>query len=104
MARVKSLQLIAELSITAFALKSDCLALVQAINSQEEDLLVLGGFVSLIQSLISTLNCQNISHVSQRGNIPTYLLARHSLSLSETLVWIEAVPNHVLLSIGVDME
>lgn len=85
---------LAQLENLQFELETDCLSLVHKLNSNNNNLSMLGHFIDLIKELKGDHIC--IRHVARKFNLPAHKLACMGLSFVSTMYRQAIVPQEIL--------
>ena len=93
MAVAKGLELARDLAITEFSIESDCMQVVDSINSQTEDFSTIGHILQMIKHSARRPDCIGIFHTIREANIPAHNLAKHACAIDQLCVWIKEGPN-----------
>ena len=86
------LQLARDIGYHDVILEGDSLILVRALYGLSLPPSTVDSLVVGMQHMCSEFHTVYVSHVRRQGNKPAHILAKHALSLSASVVWIEETP------------
>ena len=86
------LQLARDIGYHDVILEGDSLILVCALCGLSSRPSTIDSLVVGMQHMCSEFRMVYVSHVRRQGNKPAHILAKHALSLSVSVVWIEETP------------
>ena len=76
--------------------ETDCITMIQKLNSQEKDLTTMGLLVSDINSLCSSFNFCSFKYQPRTCNKVAHVLVQLSFSCNSITTWFEEFPMEVL--------
>nr|POE71608.1 putative ribonuclease h protein [Quercus suber] len=92
MAIATTLEFASALGCQRAIIETDSLVLVKALREDTEFLSAVGLVLDEIRRKVNFFNELHYSHVKREGNIVAHKLARHAISVSDVVVWMEDVP------------
>nr|XP_023919081.1 uncharacterized protein LOC112030645 [Quercus suber] len=87
-----ALEFASDLGFQRAIIETDSLVLVKALREDSEFLSAVGLILDEIRRKVNFFNELHYSHVKREGNIVAHKLARHAISVSDIVVWMEDVP------------
>ena len=103
MAATTALVFASELGIRQAILERDSLAVIKALKESEYPLSPSGLLLEDVRMFSQRFDTMLYSRTKREGNSVAHNLARHAISISDFLVWIEDVPPHIQNFVQVDL-
>ena len=96
LAFLSALKFARDFGITHFLLERDALNIVERINSDEQDLSLLGNLIHGIRSMLAVFDFVKVSYVRRTNNVPAHIMSKMSMSFEGSRVWFVNFPKIII--------
>ncbi|OMP03760.1 hypothetical protein COLO4_10225 [Corchorus olitorius] len=92
-AAVRALSWAREMGFGGIIVEGDALSIIRKLNSPNLDFSPVGAYIEEAKSLSVLFRRCCFQYINRNGNLVAHVLAQHSLSLGEEIVWVDDVPS-----------